>query len=270
MASSAPSAAATQSVAVIGGWPSLVLSLIRPDGGSTLDHTPAAGLTDTPAWLSITAMIGQGDAGTNVPGFSVRIGRRAFLSGAAVAAACTAMARTAAAQAPRRGGTLIVAADVSPPGLDPHKSAAAHSWMITEHVYSNLLRRDRDMQIVGDLAESWQAVNDTTYVFRLRKGVQWHHGRALSADDVKYSFERLLDEKTASPWRSIWQIVDRVEVVDPATVRFVNKRPFAPFISYLATPHYSAIVAKDFVDQHGDLQNNASGTGPFMLERFVP
>ncbi len=176
---------------------------------------------------------------------SARIGRRAFLAGAGLAIAGTsAIARPARAQTPRRGGALVVAADVSPPGLDPQKSAAAHSWMITEHVYSNLLRRDRDMQIVGDLAESWQAVNDTTFVFKLRKGVQWHHGRAFAAEDVKYSFERLLDEKTASPWRSIWQILDKVEVVDPATVRFVTKRPFAPFISYLATPHYSAIVPR--------------------------
>jgi peptide/nickel transport system substrate-binding protein len=204
-------------------------------------------------------------------GHSARIARRAFLGAAAAGiAAPSPLIRAAAAQSPRRGGTLVVAADVSPPGLDPHKSAAAHSWMITEHVYSNLLRRDRDMQITGDLAESWQAVNETTYVFRLRKGVQWHHGRALAAEDVTYSFERLLDEKTASPWRSIWQIVDRVEVVDPVTVRFVTKRPFAPFISYLATPHYSAIVAREVVEQHGDLQKNASGTGPFMLERFVP
>ena len=201
---------------------------------------------------------------------SARIGRRAFLTGAGVGiAGSSGLVRAARAQSPRRGGTLVVAADVSPPGLDPHKSAAAHSWMISEHVYSNLLRHDRDMQLVGDLAESWQVVNDTTFMFRLRRGVQWHHGRALTADDVKYSFDRLLDEKTASPWRSIWLIIDRVEVVDPATIRFVTKRPFAPFLSYLATPHYSAIVPREIVEQHGDLQKNASGTGPFMLERFV-
>jgi peptide/nickel transport system substrate-binding protein len=178
--------------------------------------------------------------------------------------------RPAAGQTPKRGGTLVVAADVSPPGLDPQKSAAAHSWMIAEHVYSNLLRRDAQMNIVGDLAESWQVVNETTYLFKLRTGVTWHHGRELSAEDVKYSFERMLDEKTASPWRSNWQILDRIETPDKSTARFVLKRPFAPFLAYLATPHYSTIVAKDFVDKHGDLQKQASGTGPFMLDRFVP
>ncbi len=198
------------------------------------------------------------------------IPRRAFLGTAGFSLLALAAPPVVAAQSPKRGGTLVVAADVSPPGLDPQKSAAAHSWMISEHVYSNLLRRDAQMKIVGDLAESWQIVNDTTYVFKLRKGVTWHHGRELLAEDVKYSFERMLDEKTASPWRSNWQIIDRIETPDRATVRFALKRPFAPVLSYLATPHYSAIVPRDIVEKNGDLQKTASGTGPFMLDRFAP
>jgi peptide/nickel transport system substrate-binding protein len=201
---------------------------------------------------------------------TIPIARRAFLGTGGVALLALAAPPLVTAQTPKRGGTLVVAADVSPPGLDPQKSAAAHTWMISEHVYSNLLRRDAQLKIVGDLAESWQVLNDTTYVFRLRKGVAWHHGRELVADDVKYSFERMLDEKTASPWRSIWQIIDRIEAPDRATVRLVTKKPFAPVLSYLATPHYSAIVPRDVVEKHGDLQKNMSGTGPFMLERFVP
>ena len=199
--------------------------------------------------------------------------RRAFLGAGALTLlglAAPPLVGLAAAQTPKRGGTLVVAADVSPPGLDPQKSAAAHSWMIAEHVYSNLLRRDPRMNIVGDLAESWQVVDGTTFVFKLRKGVVWHHGRELVAEDVKYSFERMLDEKTASPWRSNWMIIDRIETPDRSTVRFVIKRPFAPFFSYLATPHYSAIVPRDIVEKQGDLQKTASGTGPFVLERFVP
>jgi len=199
--------------------------------------------------------------------------RRAFLGAGALALAGLAsgpLVGVASSQTPKRGGTLVVAADVSPPGLDPQKSAAAHSWMIAEHVYSTLLRRDPHMNIVGDLAESWQVVNDTALVFKLRRGVVWHHGRELVAEDVKYSFERMLDEKTASPWRSNWQVIDRIETPDRATARFVLKRPFAPFLSYLSTPHYAAIVPRDIVEKHGDLQKEASGTGPFMLERFVP
>jgi len=216
-------------------------------GGTQLGRSPA----DDPE-VSMTKARGEHSNDPH-PGPT----RRAFLEASALALlglAAPPLVGPAAAQAPKRGGTLVVAADVSPPGLDPQKSAAAHSWMISEHVYSNLLRRDAKMNIVGDLAESWQVVNDTTFVFKLRKGVAWHHGRELVADDVKYSFERMLDEKTASPWRSNWQVIDRIEAPDRSTVRFVIKRPFAPFFSYLATPHYSAVVPRDLVEKNGDLQ----------------
>jgi len=75
---------------------------------------------------------------------------------------------------------------------------------------------------------------------------------------------------TMRSWRSIWLIIERIETPDKYTVRFTTRRPFAPFLSYLGTPHYSAIVPKDVVDKSGDLQQTAAGTGPFMLDRFVP
>src|SRR6185503_11048378 len=197
--------------------------------------------------------------------------RRAFLGAGALTllGLSAPTVPPARAQTPKRGGTLVVAADVSPPGRDPQKSAAAHSWMIAEHVYSTLLRRDPKMNLVGDLAESWQVVNDTTFVFKLRKGVGWHHGRDLVADDVKYSFERMLDEKTASPWRSNWSIIDRVEAPDRSTVRLVSDRPCARVFTYLATPPVRTIAPRAIVEKNGDLQRVASGTGPFMLDRFV-
>ncbi|MDR7521547.1 MAG: ABC transporter substrate-binding protein [Armatimonadota bacterium] len=203
-----------------------------------------------------------------------QIDRRTFLKSAGVTLLALSqldrIALAAPGGPPKRGGVLVVGADVSPPGLDPQKSAAAHSWMISEHIYSNLLRRSPTMKIVPDLAESYEIVNPTTYTFKLRRGVTWHHGREVVADDVKYSFERMMDARTASPWRSIWLIIERIDVPDRYTVRFTTRRPFAPFFSYLATPHYSSIVPRDVVEKSGDLQQTASGTGPFVLERFVP
>jgi len=201
------------------------------------------------------------------------IDRRTFLKGAGVTLLALSqfdrIAMAAPGGPPKRGGVLVVGSDVSPPGLDPAKSAAAHTWMISEHVYSNLLRRNSFNKLVPDLAESYEVSNPTTFVFKLRKGVQFHHGREATAEDVKYSFERMIDQRTASPWRSIWAIIDRIETPDKYTVRFVTRRPFAPFLSYLGTPHYSAIVPKEIVEKSGDLQQTASGTGPFMLDRFV-
>ncbi len=201
------------------------------------------------------------------------IDRRTFLKGAGVTLLSLSqfdrLALAAPGGPPKRGGVLVIGSDVSPPGLDPAKSAAAHSWMIAEHVYSNLLRRSPINKLIPDLAESYEIPNATTYVFKLRRGVQFHHGRELVAEDVKYSIERMMDPRTASPWRSIWSIIDRIETPDKYTVRFTTRRPFAPFLSYLGTPHYSAIVPRDVVERSGDLQQTASGTGPFVLERFV-
>lgn len=209
-------------------------------------------------------------------GARARLNRRGFLRAAGLTAlglsASHVLATPGSSQSPTpvRGGLLVVGSDVSPPGLDPQKSAAAHTWMISEQVYSGLLRRDHAMHIVGDAAESYERLNETTYVFKLRRGIVWHHGRPLTGDDVKYSFERILDPKTASPSRSIWMIIDRIEVPDPLTVRIVTKRPFAPFLAYMATPNLSAIVPRDLVERYGDLQQHMSGSGPFMLDRFVP
>ena len=177
----------------------------------------------------------------------------------------------AAGQA-RYGGTLVIGADAGPLGLDPQKSASGFTLMIVEHVYSSLLRPARRApdRLVGDLAQSYQVVNPTTYVYHLRHGVKFHNGRELVADDVKYSLQRMLDPATASPWRAIWEIIDRVDTPDQYTVRIVTKRPFAPLLAYLASPWYSAIVPKEVVQQQGDLQRVMVGTGPFILERYVP
>jgi ABC-type transport system substrate-binding protein len=139
--------------------------------------------------------------------------------------------------------------------------------MISEHVYSNLLRRSPVNRLVPDLAEGYEVAGPTTFVFRLRRGIRFHHGRELTSDDVKFTFERMIDQRTASPWRSIWLIIERIETPDQHTVRFTTRRPFAPFLSYLGTPHYSAIVPRDVVERSGDLQQTASGTGPFIPAR---
>jgi peptide/nickel transport system substrate-binding protein len=174
-------------------------------------------------------------------------------------------------QGPQRGGTLIIGIDTDPPGLDPHKSASGHTLGIAELVYSTLLRLDKDGQsLVLDLAESYENVSPTTYIFHLRKGVKFHNGRELVAEDVKYSLERMLDPATASPWRSIWEVIDRIETLDTYTVSLHLKYPFAPLLAYLASPWYSAIVPKEVVQQYGDLQRVMVGTGPFMLEQYTP
>jgi peptide/nickel transport system substrate-binding protein len=169
------------------------------------------------------------------------------------------------------GGVLTVADPVGPPVLDPHKDGSYQSsGMVLTMLYEGLLIRDDRGELHPHLAESWKAVSPTVHEFKLRRGVTFHNGREMDASDVKYSFERELDPKTGSPFRAIWSAIDRIDTPDRQTVRFTLKQPSAPFLNYLAGPYAHQIVAREAVEKHGDLNQNAAGTGPFKLVEYVP
>ena len=128
----------------------------------------------------------------------------------------------------------------------------------------------------GDLAESWTQPNDTTYIFKLRRGVRWHNkppvnGRELTAEDVKYSLERFMTVKGNSNAYML-KSVDKVEAVDKYTVKITTKEPFAWLLDMLASPMAVAIVAKEVVEKFGDLKKAEAviGTGPWMLDSYRP
>src|SRR3989449_11515220 len=92
--------------------------------------------------------------------------------------------------------------------------------------------------IEGDLAESWRQPSETTYVFKLRKGVRWHNkppvnGRELTGEDVKYTYERFLTVK-GNPNRSMLEQVEKIEALDRYTVKFTLSEPSAWLLDYLA------------------------------------
>ncbi len=79
------------------------------------------------------------------------------------------------------------------------------------------------------MAERWENPDDKTYVFYLRKGVKFHDGSEFTAEDVKYTFESILDSELKSPHAAVYQKIDHIEIVDPYTVKFVMKEVFSPF-----------------------------------------
>ena len=133
-------------------------------------------------------------------GSAASLARRRVLQLAIVGTAA-GLAPLAQAQtgAPRRGGTLTIGADADPIGLDPTRVTAFSSYDFTSLLYTGLLRWTPDMKIEPDLATGFTQENETTYVFRLRSGVKFHNGKGFDAEDVKYTFERILDPATASP-----------------------------------------------------------------------
>ena len=208
--------------------------------------------------------------------------RRDLLKAGGAAAVAVSVPSPAAAQAPKRGGTLRLTFVADPLHFDPHQTLSFVTMVPLSFVYSRLVKvkagpsvKPMTYPIEPDLAESWTQANDTTYVFKLRKGVRWHNkppvnGRELTADDVKYTYERFLTI-TGNPNKPVLDYVDKIEAVDKHTVKFTLKEPNAWFLDLLASTS-TWIIAKECVEKFGDLKKVESvvGTGPWMLERWEP
>jgi peptide/nickel transport system substrate-binding protein len=185
------------------------------------------------------------------------------------------------AQSPKRGGTFRMRFHLAPVHFDPQQTVAFTTMLPLSFTHSRLVKvkagasvKPGTQPLEPDLAESWIQPNDTTYVFKLRRGVRWHpkpplNGRELTADDVKYTYERFMG--STNPNRGLLEQVDKIEVVDKYTVRFTLKEPFAWFLDALASTS-AWIIAREAVEQYGDLKRPEScvGTGPWMLERYEP
>jgi peptide/nickel transport system substrate-binding protein len=177
--------------------------------------------------------------------------------------------------------------------IDPHQTQFGPTYDMHAAVFSKVLKYDSvyDSIIGTDLAVSMpEVVDQTTYVIKIHPGATFHDtpairdnlrdiapelpGRELTAEDIKYSIERQVNQsspKSALYYRSSqWATVDQIEIVDPYTLRITTKSPTAPFIHFLADSN-AAIIGKELVDA-GDEMNDVSrmvGTGPFILDKFV-
>jgi peptide/nickel transport system substrate-binding protein len=188
----------------------------------------------------------------------------------------------ARAQSPKRGGTLTLRG-WDPPMFDTMLQTAYRVQIPITFTHSRLVKHKAGPAIApatfpieGDLAESWTQPNETTYLFKLRKGVRWHpkppvNGRELTAEDVRYTVERFLAVK-GNPMAYMLSSVDHVEAVDRYTVKFVLKEPFSWLLDALANPMAVAIVARECVEKFGDLKKAEAvvGTGPWMLDSHRP
>jgi peptide/nickel transport system substrate-binding protein len=167
--------------------------------------------------------------------------------------------------------------------FDPHLTRNQRTHAVLSFVYSKLLQHKVGADVPPgtfivepDLAERWEAPDDTTYIFHLRQGVKWHNkppvnGRELVAEDIKFTFDRFLTEP-GNPERQLLEAVERVQVVDRYTVKFLLKEPFVWLVDILASAICMWIIAPEVVEHYGDLKKveTAIGTGPFMLERYEP
>jgi peptide/nickel transport system substrate-binding protein len=174
------------------------------------------------------------------------------------------------AQTPIPGGVLKAAFSADPAGFDPQRGPSGMSHVVIEQVYSTLMALDPDAKPYPELAESHEISDDgLIYTFKLRQGVTFHNGDELTAEDVKFSFDRLRAKDSGYSYGAQVETIASVDVVDKHTVKFTLSKRTGPFLTYMAFPG-SSIVPKKAVEAGHDLNANPIGSGPFKFVSYEP
>jgi peptide/nickel transport system substrate-binding protein/oligopeptide transport system substrate-binding protein len=173
----------------------------------------------------------------------------------------------------------------NPTTLDPALIVDVDGGGIAAKLFSGLVRLGDYMEVVPDIAESWEvSKNALVYTFRLREGVKFSSGRLVTATDFKYSFERVLDPATRSPNTWIFEKVqgseafmngeaDQVEgirVVDDQTLELRLSKPFSPFLGLLTMPAAYVVPLEEVLYRGVDFSSRPVGTGPYKLTEWLP
>src|SRR5580700_6722214 len=119
--------------------------------------------------------------------------------------------------------TLVMIIESSPTNLDPRVGLDAQSERIDDLIFDDLLTRDAHLNVTPSLAERWEIPDPLTYIFHLHHGVKFHDGRSLTARDVKWTFDSLLQGKIRSTKSAVYRFVDHIDAPDDVTVIFHMK-----------------------------------------------
>lgn len=166
--------------------------------------------------------------------------------------------------------TITVAQGADVVTLDPHGTNDQPSARVRSQIYDTLIIQGEDLNLYPGLATSWKQIDELTWEFSLRRGVTFHNGETFTANDVKFTFDRLLDPATAADGAFILGAVENVEVIDDYTVRISTASPFAPLLNHLSHSA-TAILNEKAVREAGDGYGTrtAIGTGPFKFVSWV-
>src|SRR5688500_5145981 len=185
----------------------------------------------------------------------------------------------------RPGGEIVITYKDDVATLDPAIGYDWQNWSMIKSLFDGLMDYEPGTSTLRtDLAESYEISPDgMTFTFKLRPGVKFHNGREMTADDVKYSIERVVNPKTQSPGAGFFasikgfdavaggsaETLEGVTIVDPLTIRFDLSRPDATFLHVMAL-NFSHVVPKEDVEKHGpDFGKNPVGTGAYRMTEWT-
>lgn len=166
--------------------------------------------------------------------------------------------------------TITVGSLADAKRLIPLLASDSASGEISSWIYNGLTKYDKNIKVIGDLAESWEISPDgLTIIFHLRKNVYWHDGKKFTSEDVVFTYETIIDPKIPTPYSSIYGPVEKVEALDKYTVKVIYKEPYAPALESWGM----GIIPKHVLDGK-DITNefynrNPIGTGPYKLKEWI-
>ena len=161
---------------------------------------------------------------------------------------------------------LIIAQDGESKSLDIHQGNDGFSLRANRLIYSRLVEADENMQIHPGLAESWQQLDDKTMQFKLRKGIKFHNGDDFTAEDVKFSFERMINYQRIA---FVLPPIERIDIVDDYTVNIVTKTPFGPLLAHLSHPALGMVSKKLLTENPEALKEKPIGTGSYKFKEWI-
>ena len=168
--------------------------------------------------------------------------------------------------------TLRIGIASMPQSFDPGYSIGIQTIKVFYNIFDTLLTTDADGNIVGQLAESYDWQDDKTLRLTLRKGVTFQNGEDCTADDVKFTFDRILSGYGDGTVAMLYETLDSVSIVDDYTVDFKTKVVDAALLDRLSSAWGAYIVPKDYLEQVGDeaFVSAPIGTGPYTMSSYSP
>ncbi len=172
---------------------------------------------------------------------------------------------------PAYGDTIIEGSIGDASNLLPVLASDASSSEIAGLIYNGLVRYDKDLRLEGELAESWEVSADNLVItFHLRPGVKWHDGAPFSAEDVLFTYQTYIDPAVPTAYAENYKQVDKVEVLDPLTLRVSYKKPLArALVSWAVGIMPKHLLAGQDVTK-SPLSRAPVGTGPYKFVEWLP
>ncbi|UOD34780.1 peptide-binding protein [Deferribacteraceae bacterium V6Fe1] len=176
-----------------------------------------------------------------------------------------------AAVAKTYGDALVDGSIGDASNLIPILATDSSSHSVASWIYNGLLKYDKNLKLVGDLAENYSVSEDKKVItFNLKKGIKWHDGTPFTSEDVKFTYELIVDDKTPTAYDSDFRIVDHIETPDNYTVKVFYKQAYAPALASWTTSILPSHLLKGVEITKSPLQRKPVGTGPYKFLEWKP